>query len=77
LGAKPVWISKSIRTLWVPFIPADTLMIWPGALETLSQKEYVSGLAESLKAALLKDSELWDASLKTRLMKSWTESQWS
>jgi hypothetical protein len=59
LGAKTGVDFKKYKNTVGSFYPADTLLIWPGALETLSQKEYVSGLAESLKAALLMDAELW------------------
>jgi 3-dehydroquinate synthase len=58
-GGKTGVDFKKYKNTVGSFYPADTLLIWPGALETLSQKEYVSGLAESLKAALLMDAELW------------------
>jgi 3-dehydroquinate synthase len=65
-GGKTGVDFKKYKNTVGSFYPAETLIIWPGALKTLSQKEYVSGLAESLKAALLKDEELWKLFLEKR-----------
>lgn len=43
------------------FQEPDALLIYPGFLETLPEKELLSGFAEMIKHALIADSSLWEA----------------
>ena len=42
------------------FWPATQLYVWPNFVKSLPQKEYISGLAEAIKTALLFSKELWN-----------------
>jgi len=43
------------------FQEPDALLIFPGFLETLPEKEILSGCAEMIKHALIADTSLWEA----------------
>lgn len=43
------------------FQEPDALLLYPGFLDTLPEKEILSGFAEMLKHALIKDESLWEA----------------
>lgn len=59
LGGKTGVDYQGFKNLVGTFYPADELVIVPSLLNTLPQREYLCGLAEVLKAALLRDPELW------------------
>ncbi len=42
------------------FYPAVEVILWPKALKTLPPAEFISGLAEVIKHAMLRSPELWD-----------------
>ncbi|NNM68277.1 MAG: 3-dehydroquinate synthase [Spirochaetales bacterium] len=42
------------------FYPANEVRIWTGALKSLSEREYLSGLAEVIKHGLLGANRVWD-----------------
>lgn len=59
LGGKTGVDFQGYKNMVGTYYPAQELRIWPGALKTLSDREFLSGLAEVFKAALLDDEVLW------------------
>ena len=58
LGGKTGVDYGGLKNLVGTFYPAHELRIWPGALKTLSERDYRSGLAEVLKHAFLGETDL-------------------
>ena len=58
LGGKTGIDYHGFKNLVGTFYPAQELRIWPGALATLPDREYRSGLAEVIKHAFLADTAL-------------------
>jgi 3-dehydroquinate synthase len=58
LGGKTGVDYGGLKNLVGTFYPAHELRIWPGALKTLGERDYRSGLAEVLKHAFLGEPEL-------------------
>ncbi len=58
LGGKTGVDYGGFKNLVGTFYPAHELRIWPGALKTLSDRDFRSGLAEVLKHAFLGEAEL-------------------
>jgi 3-dehydroquinate synthase len=65
LGGKTGVDYGGFKNLVGTFYPAHELRIWPGALQTLSDRDFRSGLAEVLKHAFLAEPELLEL-LETR-----------
>lgn len=60
LGGKTGIDYGGFKNLVGTFYPAHELRIWPGALTTLPERDYRSGLAEAVKHAFLADTHLLD-----------------
>lgn len=58
LGGKTGIDYGGFKNLVGTFYPAHELRIWPGALATLGDRDYRSGLAEAIKHAFLVDAHL-------------------
>ena len=58
-GGKTGMNFGGLKNMVGTFYPADMLIITPHALDTLSRREYQSGLAEVIKSAMLGDVELF------------------
>jgi 3-dehydroquinate synthase len=58
LGGKTGVDYGGLKNLVGTFYPAHELRIWPGALKTLNDRDFRSGLAEVLKHAFLGETEL-------------------
>jgi len=58
IGGKTGIDFLGYKNLVGAFYPADSVLIVPDFLDTLSEREFRSGLAEVLKAAMLGDEEL-------------------
>jgi len=58
LGGKTGVDYQGFKNLVGTFYPAQELRIWPGALATLPDRDYRSGLAEVIKHAFLVDADL-------------------
>lgn len=58
IGGKTGIDFLGYKNLVGAFYPADTVLIVPAFLDTLSEREYRSGLAEVIKAAMLGDATL-------------------
>lgn len=59
IGGKTGCDFDSYKNMIGAFYPASSIWIWSDFVQTLEEKEYRSGLAESLKTALLFNSEMW------------------
>ena len=60
IGGKTGVDFGGYKNLVGTFYPASEVRIWAGALKTLSEREYLSGLAEVIKHGLLGSSRVWD-----------------
>jgi 3-dehydroquinate synthase len=58
LGGKTGIDFGGYKNMVGTFYPAERLIVDPGTVETLPEREYKSGLAETIKTALLGDDEL-------------------
>lgn len=58
LGGKTGVDYRGYKNLVGTFYPAQELRIWPGALASLPDRDYLSGLAEVIKHAFLADAHL-------------------
>ena len=58
VGGKTGIDFKGFKNLVGAFYPAESVAIVPEFIKTLSDKEYLSGLGEVIKSALLKDEQL-------------------
>ncbi len=58
LGGKTGIDFQGYKNILGSFYPADEIRIFPSALTSLPQKEYLSGLAEVIKQSLLRDPAL-------------------
>ncbi len=58
IGGKTGCDFSSYKNMIGAFWPARSVRIWSGCIQTLSDREYRSGLAEALKTALLFSEEL-------------------
>ncbi len=65
LGGKTGVDYGGLKNLVGTFYPAHELRIWPGALKTLSDRDYRSGMAEVIKHAFLGEPDLLEL-LETR-----------
>ena len=59
LGGKTGVNFSAYKNLVGTFYPAEQIIVVPETLETLPQREYLSGLAEVIKSAMLGDPELF------------------
>ena len=59
-GGKTGMNYGGLKNMVGTFYPADMLIIAPQSLETLSNREYQSGLAEVIKSAMVGDQDLFD-----------------
>lgn len=59
IGGKSGIDFVGYKNLVGTFHPADHVLIVPEFLDTLGEREYLSGLAEAIKAAMLGDDELF------------------
>ena len=59
-GGKTGMNYGGLKNMVGTFYPADMLIIAPQSLDTLSPREYQSGLAEVIKSAMLGDQDLFD-----------------
>jgi 3-dehydroquinate synthase len=60
LGGKTSVNFGGYKNMVGTFYPANEIRLCPDLLHTLPQREYLGGLAEAIKAAMLGDSELFD-----------------
>ncbi len=60
LGGKTGVNFSGYKNLVGTFYPAEQIFIVPSVLDTLPQREYLSGLAEVIKTAMLGDPELFE-----------------
>lgn len=61
IGGKNAINLSGIKNVVGTFQDPDQLIICPHFLETLEEKEIISGFAEMIKHALIADSALWEA----------------
>jgi 3-dehydroquinate synthase len=59
LGGKTGVDFMGFKNLVGTFYPASRILVAPGAVRTLPAKEYLSGLAEVIKTAVIGDAELF------------------
>jgi 3-dehydroquinate synthase len=60
LGGKTGIDFSGYKNMVGTFYPAREIHVWPGALKTLAERDYRSGIAEVVKTAMLGDAELLD-----------------
>ncbi len=58
IGGKTGCDFESYKNMIGAFYPASSVNIWPSFAKTLSEREYISGLAEAIKTAFLFSREL-------------------
>ncbi len=61
IGGKSGCDFKGYKNMIGAFWPAKTLHVWPDFVKSLPENEYISGLGEALKTALLFSPEMWKA----------------
>ena len=59
IGGKSGCDFKGYKNMIGSFWPASTLDVWPEFILSLPEKEFVSGLGEAIKTALLFSPEMW------------------
>ncbi|MFC2477475.1 MAG: 3-dehydroquinate synthase family protein [Treponema socranskii subsp. buccale] len=60
IGGKTGCDFNNYKNMIGSFYPAESIYIFPEFVQSLSEDQYRSGLAEALKTALLYDAELYD-----------------
>lgn len=66
IGGKTGCDFKGYKNMIGTFYPAAAVYIWSDFVQSLSQKEYRSGLAEAVKTALLFSKDLYSVFIKER-----------
>ena len=60
IGGKTGCDFESYKNVTGAFFPAKALFIYPSFIQSLSEKEYISGFAEAIKTAMLFDAKLFN-----------------
>lgn len=60
IGGKSGCDFKGFKNMIGAFWPAKVLHVWPQFVKSLPEHEYMSGLGEALKTALLFNPQMWD-----------------
>jgi len=66
IGGKTGFNFQGLKNAVGSFYPADEVYIFSNTLKTLSGREYLSGLAEVIKTAMLGDEELFDILMRDK-----------
>lgn len=60
IGGKTGCDFDNYKNMIGTFYPAETLYYWPEFIQSLPEKQYMSGLAEAFKTSILLDSDLYN-----------------